>query len=113
MTLKAFTHGGTLYRDIYSEYGPFYCELFGGLFALSGHAVTTDASRSIVIVVWVATSLLFGLVAHRLTNRLAVGAAGMVVGFATLRVLANEPMHPQGLCALLLGALLLVLVSAA
>ena len=48
VTLKAFAHGDILYRDIYSAYGPFYYELFGGLFALTGHAVTTDASRSIV-----------------------------------------------------------------
>ena len=70
VTLKAFVHGDTLYRDVYSEYGPFYYEVFGGLFALTGHAVTTDASRSIVIVVWVGTSLLFGLAAQRLTGRL-------------------------------------------
>jgi hypothetical protein len=111
VTLKAFAHGATLYRDIYSEYGPFYYELFGGLFALSGHAVTTDASRSIVIVVWVATSFLFGLAAHRLTGRLMLGVTGMIVAFAALIVLANEPMHPQGLCVLLLGAFALVAVG--
>jgi hypothetical protein len=111
VTVKAFTHGATLYRDIYSEYGPFYYEVFGGLFALSGHAVTTDASRSIVIVVWVAASFLFGLVAQRLTGRLLLGVTGMIAAFATLVVLANEPMHPQGLCVLLLGAFSLVAVS--
>src|SRR5436305_9998015 len=42
VTLKAFVHGEPLYRSIYSEYGPFYYELFGGLFALAGKAVTTD-----------------------------------------------------------------------
>ncbi len=56
VTLNAFTHGAPLYKDVYTEYGPFYYELFGGLFALSGHAVTTDASRTIVIVIWVSTA---------------------------------------------------------
>lgn len=110
VTVKSFAHGATLYRDVYTEYGPFYYELFGGLFALTGHAVTTDASRSIVIVVWVGTSFLFGLAAQRLTGRLMLGVTGMIAAFATLYVLANEPMHPQGLCVLLLGAFVLLAV---
>ncbi len=111
VTVKAFANGGTLYRDIWSVYGPFYYELFGGLFSLTGQAVTTDASRTIVIVVWVATSLLFGLAAQRLTGRLALGVTGMIAAFSTLTVLANEPMHPQGLCVLLLGAFALLVAS--
>ncbi len=112
VTLQAFANGDVLYRDVYSPYGPFYYELFGGLFALTGKAVTTDASRSIVIVCWVASSLLYGISAQRLTGRLALGAAGMITAFATLFVLANEPMHPQVLCVVLLGALTLLAVSA-
>jgi hypothetical protein len=111
VTLQAFAHGDVLYRDIYSPYGPFYYELFGGLFALTGKAVTTDASRSIVIVCWVATSLLYGISAQRLTGRLALGAGGMIAAFATLFALANEPMHPQVLCVLLLGGITLLTVS--
>jgi hypothetical protein len=110
VTVQAFTHGDVLYRDIYSAYGPFYYELFGGLFALTGHEVTTDASRTIVIVVWVGTSFLFGLAAQRLTGRLALGATGMVAAFAALGVLVNEPMHPHGLCVLLLGAFVVLAV---
>jgi hypothetical protein len=110
VTVKAFVHGDILYRDIYSAYGPFYYEVFGGLFALTGHAVTTDASRSIVIVVWVGTSLLFGLAAQRLTGRLMLGVTGMIAAFAALGVLVGEPMHPQGLCVLLLGAFVLLAV---
>ena len=111
MTLKAFVHGHVLYRDVWSVYGPFYYELFGGLFSLTGWAITTDASRSIVIVIWVGTSLMFGLAAQRLTGRLALGVAGMAVAYSTLNVLANEPMHPQALCVVLLGAFVLLAVS--
>jgi hypothetical protein len=110
VTLKAFVHGKTLYRDIYSEYGPFYYELFGGLFALTGKAVTTDASRTIVVFVWVASSLLFGIAAQRLTRSLALGVVGMGAAFSALFVLANEPMHPQGLCVLLFAAAVVLLV---
>jgi hypothetical protein len=112
VTVQAFAHGEVLYRDVYTPYGPFYYELFGGLFALTGKAVTTDASRSIVVVLWVATSLLYGVSVQRLTGRLALGAAGMIAAFAPLVVLANEPMHPQVLCVLLLGAITLLTVLA-
>ena len=108
--LRAFAHGETLYRDVYSVYGPFYYELFGGFFALSGRAVTTDAGRLIVIVVWVGTSLLFGLAAQRLTGRLALGVVGMISAFAAIGALTNEPMHPQGLCVLLLAGFVLLAV---
>lgn len=110
VTLKAFADGQSLYSDVWSVYGPFYYELFGGLFALTGHSVTTDASRSIVIVLWVGTSLLFGVAAQRLSGRLLLGAGAMVAAFAALGVLANEPMHPHGLCVLLLSAFSLVAV---
>lgn len=109
VTLKAFVHGKALYRDVYSEYGPFYYEFFGGLFALTGKAVTTDASRTIVVFVWVASSLLFGIAAHRLTRSLALGVVGMGAAFSSLFVLANEPMHPQGLCVLLFAAVVALL----
>jgi hypothetical protein len=112
VTVQAFAHGDVLYRDIYSPYGPFYYELFGGFFALTGKAVTTDASRSIVIVCWVATSLLYGIAVQRLSGRLALGAAGMIAAFAPLVVLANEPMHPQVLCVVLLGGITLLAVAA-
>jgi hypothetical protein len=111
VTLKAFAHGGTLYSDIYSPYGPFYYELFGGLLSLSGRPVTTDLSRETVIVLWVATSLLYGLAVQRLTGRLMLGVTGMIVAFGSLYALTSEPMHPQVLCVVLLGAFTLLAVA--
>lgn len=110
VTLNAFAHGGTLYNDIYTPYGPFYYELFGGLLALFGKDVTTDMSRTAVLLIWVATSLLYGFSAHRLTGRLALGLTGTIAAFATLFVLAGEPMHPQVLCVLLLAGFTLLAV---
>jgi hypothetical protein len=112
VTLKAFVHGETLYRDVYTPFGPFYYELFGGLFALSGHAVTTDASRSIGTLIWVGSSLLFGLSVQRLTGRVALGVTAMLVAFATLIVLSQEPMHAQLLAVALLAIFTAVAVRA-
>lgn len=108
VTVQAFARGETLYSDIYTIYGPFYFELFGGLFALFGADVTTNASRTIVVVLWVGTSLCFGVATQRLTGRLLLGVSGMIAAFATLYVLANEPMHPQVLCVALLGLFVLL-----
>jgi hypothetical protein len=111
VTVNAFVHGDALYRDIWSVYGPFYYELFGGFFKLFGISVTTEASRTIVLFVWIGASLLFGLAAQRLTGRLAIGLTTMIAAFAALAVLANEPMHPEGLCALLLAGFAFCAVS--
>ncbi len=111
ITLKAFVHGDPLYKEIWSVYGPFYYELFGGFFKLFGISINADAGRSIVIFLWVGASLFIGVAAHRLTGRLSLGLTTMVCAFAALTVLTAEPMHPQGLCVVLLGAILLVAVS--
>jgi hypothetical protein len=103
VTLKAFVAGETLYKDVYTPFGPFYYELFGGLFSLSGHAVTTDASRSIVMVIWVGASLLFGLAVQRLTGRVALGVTAMLVAFSVVFILSQEPMHAQVLAIALLA----------
>jgi hypothetical protein len=109
--LRAFVDGEPLYRDIWSVYGPFYYELFGGFFSLFGQEITNNAGRTIVLVVWVATSLFFGFAAHRFTRNLWLGLTGMIAAFGSLVVLANEPMHPHGLCVLLLGGFALLLAS--
>jgi hypothetical protein len=103
VTLNGFAHGHALFNEIYTPYGPFYYELFGGLLALFGHDITTDISRTAVLIMWVGTSLLSGITAQRLTGRLELGLAGMIAAFASLYVLAGEPMHPQVLCVVLIG----------
>jgi hypothetical protein len=109
VSLNAFVHGDALYKDVFSPYGPFFYEFFGGIFSLGLH-VNTDTSRLVVIVIWVVTSLLIGLACQRLTGRLALGGAGMIVAFAALYALFPEPMHPHGLLVLLLGGFVLTLV---
>lgn len=111
VTLRAFSHGEALYRDVYTPYGPFYYEMFGGFFSLTGLSVSTDASRLIVVLIWVASSGVYGLVVQRLTGRLLLGLLGMLVAFTILPTLINEPMHPQGLATLLLAGFLLMAVG--
>ena len=109
VSLNAFAHGDALYKDVFSPYGPFFFEFFGAIFSLGPH-VDNDTSRLLVIVIWVGTSLLIGLACQRLTGRLALGGAGMIVAFAALYALFPEPMHPHGLLVLLLAGFVLAAV---
>lgn len=108
ITVRAFVHGDTLYKDIWSVYGPFYYEIFGGFYKLTGIKITTDASRTITLLVWTVASGLFGVTAQRLSGRLWLGVTAMIAAFYGLAVLANEPSHPQGLSILLIAAFFLV-----
>lgn len=103
VALKSFVAGETLYRDVYTPFGPFYYELFGGFFKLTGLDITTDASRSIVMVIWVGSSLLFGLAVQRLSGRVALGVTATLVAFTTVFILSQEPMHAQVLVVGLLA----------
>jgi len=103
LALKSFAGGETLYRDVYTPFGPFYFELFGGLFAGFGWEVTTEASRTIALLIWVGSSLLLGLAVQRLTRQLALGVTAMLVAFTVVFILSQEPMHAQVLAVLLLS----------
>ncbi len=111
IALKAFANGQVLYRDIYAAYGPFFFEVFGGFFALTGWTVTNDASRLLTGLVWVGSSVVFGLVAQRLTGRLALGIAGSIVAFSALSTLLFEPIHPHVVIAPLLATITLLVAS--
>jgi hypothetical protein len=106
--LKSFIQHGSLYDDVFSQYGPFYYEAWGGLFSIFGIAVSHDAGRTTTLVVWVATSLGLGLATWRLTASALLGLATQMLVFTALVVLTNEPMHPGGIICLLLAAIVAI-----
>lgn len=106
VSLKGFADGGQLYDVVFSQYGPFFFELWGGLFSLLGIGVSHDAGRTVTLVLWVIASGLTGMVAWRASGSLVIGLAVQLLAFRTLAVLRGEPMHPGGLVCLL-GVLLI------
>lgn len=106
--LKGFVNHGDLYDRVFSQYGPFYYEAWGGLFSVFGISVTHDAGRTVTMVVWIVSSLLLGLAAMRMTRSLLLGLATQILVFNALGVLTNEPMHPVGIIALLLAAIVVL-----
>ncbi len=106
--LKSFVNHGHLYDQVFTQYGPFYYELWGGIFSIFGIPVTHDAGRNAVTVVWVLSSLLFGLGILKITRSIVLGLGTQILTFAALEVLTNEPMHPVSLIALLLATIVAI-----
>jgi hypothetical protein len=106
--LKAYVNHGHLYDQVFTQYGPFYYEWWGGIFSLFGIAVTHDAGRNVVTVLWVLSSLVFGLAILRITGSILLGLGTQILTFAALEVLTNEPMHPVSSIALMLAVIVAI-----
>jgi hypothetical protein len=106
--LKSFVNGGHLYDNVFTQYGPFYYEWWGGFFSLFGITVTHDAGRSVVMVLWVLSSLVFGLSIWRITGSILLGLGTQILTFTALEVLTNEPMHPVSSIALMLSLIVAI-----
>jgi hypothetical protein len=108
--LRGFIKHGELYDRVFTQYGPFYYEFWGGIFSLFGIDVTHDSGRTVTMIVWVLASLGFGLVMWRMTRSAVIGIGTQILAFNTLTALTAEPMHPVGLIALLLATILAIAV---
>lgn len=102
VALQSFVDGGSLYEEVFSQYGPFYYELWGAIFPLFGIPVDLDSGRVVTLVVWVMASLVLGLATFRMTDSIVLGTVAQMIAFVALIVAPNEPMHPGGLISLLL-----------
>src|SRR5262249_33149308 len=45
VALKSFVNHGHLYDEVFTQYGPFYYEAWGGLFSLFGIPIDLDSGR--------------------------------------------------------------------
>jgi hypothetical protein len=103
--LKGFVNHGHLYDQVFTQYGPFYYEFWGGIFSGLGITVTHDHGRIAALSTWIVASLLLGLVTMRLTRSLFLGLATQLLAFTALWVAIVEPMHPGGLISVLLAVI--------
>ena len=109
VSLRMFNAGGALYDQVYSQYGPGFFALFGGLLRILQIPLTSDGARMVNLALWISSSLLVGLVLLALTRQLLVAATGLLVAFLVLHVDANEPLRPGAV----IGFLLVLLVAVA
>jgi hypothetical protein len=112
-SIRLFAQGHTLYNGVFSPYGPFVYELWGGLFAVLGrlgHPLSSNGAFLLTWVLWISTSLLIGVTAKRLTGLLSLGIVAQVLSFSVLNVSANEPITPD-LLVTSLQALLIAIAA--
>src|SRR5450759_2025092 len=109
LTLDGYVSGRALYTELVTYHGPFFYEIMGGFFKLTGFQVSNDSGRLITLFIWLLASLACGLVVRRLTSSLLLAISAQLLTFNLLAPLINEPMQPGGL----LGLMLIGLAAAA
>ena len=105
ISLRHFLQGRPIYDDVFTQYGPFFYLFNGAIFWLTSVAVDSSSMRLLVCALWLVTVSLGALYTARITRSLPLAVAVLVVGTPHLRVLANEPGHPQALALMLFMAL--------
>jgi hypothetical protein len=109
IALQSFIEGGSLYDDVFTQYGPFYYEAWGGVFSLFGIGVDLDSGRMATLVAWILTCLGLGLATWRMTGSILLGLLVQMLVLAALGAVApNEPMHPGGIICLQLAAIVVI-----
>lgn len=106
--LQGYIDHGHLYDQVFTQYGPFYYELWGGLFSAFGIPVDHDAGRAVTMVTWVVSALALGLATMRISGSLLLGLGTQMLVFSAIGVVANEPMHPGATVCLLLAAIVAI-----
>ena len=106
LSLKNFAEHGGLYREVYSQYGPFPYAAWFGLHAL-GLPINHLTGRLVTLAAWMLVACGSALLVRRATRSLSAALATLAATFPYLWIMVSEPSHPGSLLALL------VLVAAA
>jgi hypothetical protein len=105
--IQGFNERGNLYRETFSQYGPFYSEFYWFVGRILNVPITHDSIRLIVLVFWVGSSIAAAVLAYRITQRVWVALLVQAICFHALETLVGEPGHPISLAVGLLAALAL------
>jgi hypothetical protein len=104
MSTRAFLHGGTLYVDVNSAYGPFYHSFMGLIYRLIGQDPTLTSGRVIVLLLTTLSAAVFAAAVWRVTRSLSMTVVCEIAAFCILiRATGNEPGHPGSVIVLLLA----------
>lgn len=99
-SLNNFAQHGGLYDQVFSQYGPLFYLVFGGL-ARIGHFVWShDIGRFVTLGHWLGTAGVCAWICFQLTRSHPTSAVAFAGTFAHLWQMSAEPMHPGGALAL-------------
>jgi hypothetical protein len=109
--IKGFNEHGHLYQATFSQYGPFYSELYYFVCGVLGVPITHDGIRWVVLIFWVFSSIAGAILAFRLTGRIWIALLAQALSFHVLESLVGEPGHPLSLVIACFGCLALCLTG--
>jgi hypothetical protein len=95
LSLQRYLRLGGLYKDTFSEYGPFYFYAQEAWFRLLHLPVTHDAGRLVALIDWTLAALLAGAFVYRISKNILIASAASLASTLLSAVLADEPGHPQ------------------
>jgi hypothetical protein len=102
ISLQGVLDGKQLYSEIYSQYGPFYYQIYSLVFSVLPGSLTHDSNRMVSLAAWILSSGLFGVLVHRLSRNQVASALAAIGAFLFLESMVKEPGHPQQLCFIVL-----------
>ena len=100
ISLRNFIQHGDLYRDVYTQYGPFPFVVHYFL-DLIGMPLTHTSGRVLTLIMWSGTAVSCAVLAGQATRSLALKVAVLPVAFVHLWVMPSEPTHPGGMIVVL------------
>ena len=108
ISVRGYLAGHSLFREVYTQYGPFFFFTRRAIYAALAVPVSHDVNRAIALGEWLAAAGLCGAVAARLTRSPWTGLVAGGIAFLHLEVFVKEPGHPQELCMILVVLALLL-----
>ena len=104
VSLKNFSLHGSLYSQVYSQYGPAFYLVYDALHRLLGFAWTNTTGRWITLLNWTGAAVFSALLVRRARGSWPLVLCVLVEVFSFLRIMTSEPMHPGGTIALIVAA---------
>lgn len=99
LSLKNFAEHGGLYRDVYSQYGPFPFVFHYGLHTL-GFPFTHVAGRLLTLAAWAGCALCCAALVRQATRSFILTLVVLAAVFPYLWIMVSEPSHPGSLIAI-------------
>ena len=102
ISYRNFAEGGALYREVFSQYGPFPF-VVNWMLHLAGVPLNHASGRAVTLCLWVLVSLGLAALAGRAARSGTAGAFTLAGAFSCLFVMTSEPSHPGGLIVALVA----------
>lgn len=104
ISLKNFSLHGSLYDQVFSQYGPAFYLIYDALHRLLGFAWTNASGRWITLFNWTGTAFFCSLLVRRAGGSWPLVLCVLAESFSFLWIMASEPMHPGSTITLIVAA---------